>query len=52
MLLLIFHAPDFWKWVCVPMAIFTIEILFRAFKILLQTQGKSVIKTGNVLPSK
>ena len=49
-LLLIIHAPDFWKWFIVPAIIFLIEKTHRITKSL-SNEGKSWVTTGIVLPS-
>lgn len=49
--LLIFHAPNFWKWFVGPCAIFLIEKIFRMRRSL-SDKGKTWVTMGVVLPSK
>ena len=49
--LLILHAPDYWKWVCVPLAIGTLEKLYRGISSFVGT-GRSYIAEANVLASR
>ncbi|XP_040567795.1 NADPH oxidase 5 [Lepeophtheirus salmonis] len=49
--LLILHAPEFWKWVIVPLSIYVIERLYRGLSTMIG-QGKSTIVDGVVLPSR
>ena len=49
--LLIFHAPNFWKWFVGPCAIFLIEKIFRMARSLSE-EGKTWVTMGVVLPSK
>ena len=49
--LLIFHAPNFWKWFVGPCAIFLIEKIFRVARSLSE-EGKTWVTMGVVLPSK
>jgi len=48
--LLIFHAPEFWKWVIAPLVIFVLEKLYRTLASLLG-YGKSYITQATVLAS-
>ena len=50
-ILLILHAPNFWKWFVVPCIIFLIEKFFR-FSKSLSEEGKTWVTMGVVLPSK
>ena len=50
-LLLILHAPNFWKWFIVPCILFIIEKLYR-FGNSMSQKGKSWVTTGVILPSK
>ena len=52
MVLLILHCPDFWKWICAPLGIYCLELIAKNIKMYIQTQNSSVIKQGNVLPSR
>lgn len=49
--LLIFHAPNFWKWFVGPCAVFIIEKVFRVSRSL-SDEGKTWVTMGVVLPSK
>jgi len=49
--LLIFHAPEFWKWVIAPLVIFVLEKLYRTLASFLGV-GKSYIIEATVLASK
>ena len=49
--LLIFHAPNFWKWFVGPCAIYLIEKIFRVARSLSE-EGKTWVTMGVVLPSK
>merc|ERR1719320_1934364 len=49
--LLIIHAPEFWKWFIVVGLIWVVEITYRILNSLFG-HGKSVIKAGVILPSK
>jgi NAD(P)H-flavin reductase len=49
--LLIFHAPEFWKWVIAPLVIFVLEKLYRTLASLLG-YGKSYITQATVLASR
>lgn len=51
MLLLILHAPEFWKWVIAPLVIFILEKLYRALATKLG-YGKSYISKATVLASR
>ena len=48
---LLFHAPEFWKWICVIGLIWVVEIAYRILNYLFG-HGKTVIKTGVLLPSR
>jgi len=50
-ILLVFHAPDFWKWFLVPGLVWIIELVYRSFGQLFG-HGKTIIKSGVILPSK
>jgi len=50
-ILLLFHAPEFWKWICIIGLIWIVEIAYRILNYLFG-HGKSVIKTGVLLPSR
>ena len=50
-ILLILHAPNFWKWFVVPAILFVIEKFFRFSKSVSQ-EGKTWVTMGVVLPSK
>ena len=50
-ILLILHAPNFWKWFIVPCILFIIEKLYR-FGNSMSQKGKSWVTTGVILPSK
>jgi len=49
--LLLVHAPEFWKWFIVVGLIWVVEIAYRILNSLFG-HGKSVIKAGVILPSK
>jgi len=49
--LLVVHAPEFWKWFIVVGLIWVVEIAYRILNSLFG-HGKSVIKAGVILPSK
>jgi len=49
--LLVLHAPEFWKWFFVIGLIWMVEKVYRFLNSLFG-QGKSVIKSGVILPSK
>jgi len=49
--LLIFHAPEFWKWILAPGIIFMLEITYRVLSSLMG-KGKTSIFAGVVLPSR
>ena len=51
LMLLIVHAPDFWKWILIPGLIFIVEWGYRTISVTIG-RGKSHIITGNVLPSR
>ena len=50
-LLLILHAPEFWKWFIAPGIIFLLELTYRALSSGMG-KGKTNIFAGVVLPSK
>ena len=50
--LLILHCPDFWKWICVPLIIYCMEIIWKYIKINFGSQNKSVIEQFKILQSK
>ena len=50
-ILLLFHAPEFWKWICIIGLIWLVEIAYRILNYLFG-HGKSVINTGVLLPSR
>jgi len=50
-ILLLFHAPEFWKWICIIGLIWIVEIAYRILNYCFG-HGKSVIKTGVLLPSR
>ena len=49
--LLLFHAPEFWKWFVVVGLIWVIERIYRILHRFFG-HGKTVIKAGIILPSK
>ena len=49
--LLIFHAPNFWKWFVGPCVLFFLEKIFRVARSLSE-EGKTWVTMGVVLPSK
>ncbi|XP_049831292.1 NADPH oxidase 5 [Schistocerca gregaria] len=49
--LVIFHAPNFWKWFVAPAIIYIIERILRLVW-LRSNRGKTYISSGLVLPSK
>ena len=49
--LLVFHAPEFWKWILAPGIIFMLELTYRILSSLMG-KGKTSIFAGVVLPSK
>merc|ERR1719419_1446665 len=49
--LLLVHAPEFWKWFFVVGLIWVVELVYRILNSMFG-HGKSVIKAGVVLPSK
>jgi len=49
--LLLVHAPEFWKWFIVVGLIWIVEIAYRILSSLFGN-GKTVIKAGVILPSK
>lgn len=51
MILLILHAPDFWKWVIAPLVIFVVEKLYRGLSTFVG-QGKSYITNAQVMASR
>jgi len=50
-ILLIMHAPEFWKWILAPGIIFLLEIIYRMLSSWLG-KGKTIISAGVVLPSR
>ena len=50
-ILLILHAPDFWKWIVGPAVIFLLEMVYRQVTHMMGT-GKTTISEGKILPSK
>ncbi|XP_066588886.1 NADPH oxidase 5 [Prorops nasuta] len=50
-ILMIFHAPNFWKWFIVPGLIYLVERIRRLAWIRAET-GKTYISSGLLLPSK
>ncbi|TRY74386.1 hypothetical protein TCAL_04607 [Tigriopus californicus] len=50
-MLLILHAPNFWKWFIVPCILYVIEKVYRVGNSL-SNKGKSWVTTGVVLPSR
>lgn len=50
-ILLILHAPEFWKWIIVPGIIFILELAYRMLSSFMG-KGKTSIIAGVVLPSK
>ena len=50
-ILLIFHAPDFWKWCIVPLVIFVVEKIYRGLSTLVGV-GKSYVADAKVLASR
>ena len=48
--LLLFHAPDFWKWFVGPLAIFLVETLYRLLCTFFG-HGKTSVKAAVVFPS-
>lgn len=50
-ILLILHAPEFWKWIIGPGIVFLLEITYRVLSSLMG-KGKTTIMAGVVLPSK
>ena len=51
MILLIIHAPAFWKWVIAPFVIFLVEKIFRVLSTIMG-QGKSFVIKAKTLPSR
>ena len=51
MILLIIHAPAFWKWVIAPFVIFLVEKIFRVLSAMMG-QGKSFVIKAKTLPSR
>jgi len=49
--LLLIHAPEFWKWFLVVGLIWVVEIAYRILNSLFG-HGKTVIKAGVILPSR
>ena len=50
-LLLFFHAPDFWAWFLVPAIVWIIEVFYRSVVAYLG-HGKTVVSSATILPSK
>lgn len=50
-ILLIMHAPEFWKWIIAPGIIFLMELTYRLLSSFMG-KGKTTISAGVVLPSK
>ncbi len=50
-ILLILHAPEFWKWILAPGIIFLLELTYRMLTSWLG-KGKTTISAGVVLPSR
>lgn len=50
-MLLIFHGPNFWKWVIVPGVVYIIERVVRLVW-LRSERGKTYISSGLLLPSR
>ncbi|XP_045455112.1 uncharacterized protein LOC123664638 [Melitaea cinxia] len=50
-ILLIFHAPNFWKWFIVPGVIYLIERIMR-LAWMRSERGRSYISSGALLPSR
>ena len=50
-ILLILHAPDFWKWIVGPGVIFLLEMIYRQVSSVMGV-GKTTISQGIILPSK
>ncbi len=50
-LLLILHAPEFWKWILVPLAVFVVEKAYRATANF-AGRGRSVIVEGVTMASR
>ena len=50
---IVLHAPDVWKWLCVPLVLFVGERIYLGLSILGKIDtGTSQIKAGIILPSK
>ena len=50
-IILILHAPEFWKWILGPSVLFLLEMFYRQITHMLGT-GKTTISQGIILPSK
>ena len=50
-ILLILHAPDFWKWIVGPGVIFLLEMIYRQVSSVMGV-GKTTISQGIILPSR
>ncbi len=50
-MLLIIHAPEFWKWIILPGIIFVLEIFYRVLSYVMG-KGKTTISAGVILPSR
>ena len=48
--LLLFHAPDFWKWFVGPLAVFLVEVLYRLLTTFFG-HGKTSAKAAVLFPS-
>lgn len=51
-IILILHAPDFWKWFIVPALIYIAERIYRSKLFKFIRYGRTYIHAANVLPSK
>lgn len=51
-IILIFHAPHFWKWFLGPALIYIGERIFRSKIMKFIQYGRTYIHSANVLPSK
>uniref|UniRef100_A0A1B6DLA4 NAD(P)H oxidase (H(2)O(2)-forming) n=1 Tax=Clastoptera arizonana TaxID=38151 RepID=A0A1B6DLA4_9HEMI len=49
--LLILHAPNFWKWFIIPGIIYLVERILR-FSLMRSERGKTYISSGLLLPSR
>lgn len=50
-ILLIFHGPNFWKWLLIPGLIYLCERLHR-FSVTSSKRGQTYISSGLLLPSR